>query len=287
MNYPPQIFKYYNIDKLFDVLNNNNLWFSRICDYNDPFENRFAIPQEPSHEELKELYDEFIKKGINHFDAIYKGDISQFAKLFKEDNDKFMHAFFGDVKEKLNSWGICCFSAINNNTLMWSHYANSHKGVCLEFESYALAYSKQNENKNIGITVLDEVTYQSEFPIIKLKSIIDGTCIFDIRKISVTKSKDWEYEKEVRMFSDKVGLHYFNPKCLSAIYLGARITQKDKQKVLRCIERNKKLQHIKIIEMEIGKTDYIVKPKNNSQIVQTETPKKSWWQFSKQTEKQG
>ncbi len=38
------------------------------------------------------------------------------------------------ISQFLNNSSISCFSETNNDFLMWSHYANSHSGICLEFE---------------------------------------------------------------------------------------------------------------------------------------------------------
>ena len=37
--------------------------------------------------------------------------------------------------EELKTYGALCTSLIKNNYLMWSYYANSHKGICLEFDN--------------------------------------------------------------------------------------------------------------------------------------------------------
>lgn len=39
--------------------------------------------------------------------------------------------------------GMLCFSADYKNSAMWGHYADSHKGVCLEFEFRATKFGTQ------------------------------------------------------------------------------------------------------------------------------------------------
>ena len=38
--------------------------------------------------------------------------------------------------------GVCCFSAVINNPLLWSHYADQHRGVCI---GYSLARVPETE----------------------------------------------------------------------------------------------------------------------------------------------
>ena len=38
--------------------------------------------------------------------------------------------------EKIEDYGIACFTTKNDNTLLWSHYADEHQGICLEFDFY-------------------------------------------------------------------------------------------------------------------------------------------------------
>jgi hypothetical protein len=53
---------------------------------------------------------------------------------------------------------ITCFSEVNYNILMWSHYANNHKGICLKFKTTQLGNTvgllfddKNLKFNNIGI----------------------------------------------------------------------------------------------------------------------------------------
>lgn len=38
------------------------------------------------------------------------------------------------TQEVRKNTGIYCFTKSEDNILMWSHYANEHKGICLEFD---------------------------------------------------------------------------------------------------------------------------------------------------------
>jgi hypothetical protein len=102
------LYKYRAANKFFfDILINNQLYFSTTSDFNDPFDgqlkpNEFAL-------ELKNL-------GC-------KEDLSQFSR----------HSQY--VEDSINRSAVLSLSTTSDNILMWSHYANSHKGVCLGFNN--------------------------------------------------------------------------------------------------------------------------------------------------------
>ena len=71
-----------------------------------------------------------------------------------------------------------------DNLQMWSHNGNGHKGVCLKFDA----------SKTFFTSAL-QVRYDSTYPRI-LFSPEDQDA--SVRKILLSKSKDWAYEKEWR-----------------------------------------------------------------------------------------
>ncbi|MDQ1185456.1 DUF2971 domain-containing protein [Agrobacterium larrymoorei] len=54
------------------------------------------------------------------------------------------------IKKELSaSFGIVCLSETWKEPLMWGHYADSHRGICLGFEVEAGAYSASFIVKNV------------------------------------------------------------------------------------------------------------------------------------------
>ncbi|MDQ9091037.1 DUF2971 domain-containing protein [Pseudoalteromonas haloplanktis] len=100
-----------------------------------------------------------------------------------------------DVSRK---FGILCFSKIWSNPVQWAHYANNHKGICVELD-----LSNKEDTR--------EVKYYSE----RLKSNLIYDRNFPL-KLLLSKFKHWEYEQEYRTirelnnFEKEDGL-YFQP----------------------------------------------------------------------------
>lgn len=108
------------------------------------------------------------------------------------------------LKKRSNTY-ICSVSKKSNIGIMWSHYADEHKGCCIEFEV-------TSKWKKI------EVEYLDEMPILDANTQIE-----DILKC---KSKQWEYEEEIRFIKPVEKEDARRPKLkikIKRILLGTRV----------------------------------------------------------------
>lgn len=83
--------------------------------------------------------------------------------------------------------GLLCFSQHWRSTLLWSHYADRHRGIALECE--------------IADDVVVPVQYRSRrVPLDVNKIMAGGGFNADLAEnLAATKAKDWAYEEEVRV----------------------------------------------------------------------------------------
>ncbi len=88
--------------------------------------------------------------------------------------------------EKKSEYLVSCFSRNPTNVLLWSHYANKHKGVCIE---YAVP------DKFDGY-MLEEVKYCSSLPNLDTSALPNNE---SVRGFLLRKSRSWQYEKEFRL----------------------------------------------------------------------------------------
>ncbi len=127
--------------------------------------------------------------------------------------------------ELLHRLGFISFSKHNNRTLMWSHYADAHRGVCLRFKCIEDSFYSENGSGRVV-----EVEYDDK--IVKKNILSDNSSTFS--KMS-RKACCWSYEKELRIFKvpssvkadDACGSHIFNSKLVYAVYLGLKIENKE------------------------------------------------------------
>ena len=102
------------------------------------------------------------------------------------------------INEWLESQVVRCFTTDPTNTLMWSHYADSHKGVCVGYKLNLLSQFVHEEQPLRNY----RIRYSSVPPL----SLISGpnsqdTILHLARDILMTKSSDWAYEKEHRFWA--------------------------------------------------------------------------------------
>lgn len=107
--------------------------------------------------------------------------------------------FKHNIKEFMDLHGVLCLSEIPDNLLMWSHYADNHKGAVVEFfvdenDPFNLFYI--NYVAKTSDAKFDKVSYK------KNRSYLGCSLTDDLQKIrehyTFTKSEDWDYEKEHR-----------------------------------------------------------------------------------------
>jgi len=123
-------------DEIFerDVLSlqNNFFWSPQIKDLNDPCE---ALIESEQYKPKLELI-------INAFRV---KDNPQVKEAF----DVFQRSLAG-VLNKIQSVGVFSLSKTYTDELLWAHYASSHKGFCVEYDTEVLT-----KNKPYGFDLLD------------------------------------------------------------------------------------------------------------------------------------
>jgi len=95
----------------------------------------------------------------------------------------------GWKKDQEEKWGALCFSKSWRNPVLWSHYGDKHKGMCLGFEvSDDLLMPIRYTKKRIKVDIAQYLVLG------KLDTKLMSTLLR-------TKFFDWRYEKEVRIFA--------------------------------------------------------------------------------------
>jgi hypothetical protein len=124
---------------------------------------------------------------------------------------------------KTDSAGIFCLSECNDSLLMWSHYADAHRAVCLEYST--------SEGKLFGCSV-DQVSYAATYPKFAFTDNVDLNWV---RRYLSTKSNVWKYEKEWRIFYHTPGIQFAPSEELSAVILGCTMSSEDREDVIEWV----------------------------------------------------
>lgn len=104
-----------------------------------------------------------------------------------------------------NRYGLICMSRDWRHPLLWGHYADKHRGLCLGFDVAKNQFFRQ-------------VTYHRERPTLKEigRNRLADLNESDMQKLLSMKFSAWKYESEHRAFcelkeKDRVNGHYFLP----------------------------------------------------------------------------
>lgn len=140
-----------------------------------------------------------------------------------------------DPREKQR--GVCCFSLSPQSHLMWSHYADSHKGVCLlyDFPSDYFPQKYQHAlNDQFYFVGCAKVDYgNNDYYEWLLNGDLDDPIpnepvVCAAAKLLVTKAKCWEYEDEARILVSKKGYIAYEKKFLKQVIFGLRTPNRQK-----------------------------------------------------------
>lgn len=231
------IYKYIDFDTgINKILASQSLKFTNPSEFNDPFD---------CDEELISLKitDKFLLDFINRNKTDeHRDEKRQLIKEMSSDKKRFISIFNAQLQKQKEMFRVSCFSKTDKEILMWSHYANKHKGICIGFH-------KSGFNGNPD-SVVAEVKYLIEYE--PFNYAINN---FEaIKGWLTTKSNKWIYEEEVRLINNKKKeIVFFNHVQVKEVIFGCKVEESE---ILNTI------QNLRVLGYNQSKFYRMVKVKN-------------------------
>ncbi len=162
------------------------------------------------------------------------------------------------LHDAFNFYRIRCFCIGKGNKpvkniLMWSHYADEHRGFCIKYKLSNHFYKEDETNENRHM-YLKRINYENVKFDLSAKSI-DSNLAF------ATKKKDWKYENEARLIVYDMNAkapHYGIPldtrSKIEAIYFGYLCPQST-IKTIKNIFADRKTKLPKLYKMMLNTQD--------------------------------
>jgi len=176
----------------------------------------------------------------------FKVQSKTFAKLFgKEKSEQFSaveKAFHNLFEVKKKGIGIYSLSKTFKDELLWAHYADSHKGFCIEYDLELLTNSYKSFE-----TFSFPVIYKKKPPEYGIRDINNTKTEQVVQKLAGYKSKRWNYEQEHRIVTGFYGEHPYEPDCLKSIYFGLNIDESEKEIMMERL-KGRNIQFYQIIQ---------------------------------------
>lgn len=242
------IYKFIDLRGLELILRNQTLKFSCPMDFNDPFEfHHNLVDTKISAEHKIEILEKRFK------DLTHDRLMRLKAKIAQEGNDP-LENHDEQFQERKKSTKITCFSEIDDNILMWAHYADKHRGACIGFNTRLISSCFGKDS------LISNVVYNRELITKNLSEFREDAIFHWI----CSKAIDWEYEKEVRIV---LGPAYpemmpINIVSIGEIILGCSLLEEEKQRIESLIFDQLDYRWIILNEMKISSNKYALE-KNN------------------------
>jgi len=212
------------VDRVKNIVVDSEMFFASATSFNDPFElsPTFSVEGTPAQQkaearaQIRRNAPHLVGKALEEAVRSYQSFMSTPVNARKFERD--MESKFAEFLRK--QVGVCCLTGERDNLLVWAHYADSHAGICLEFDgacpivgdAQAVIYSENRKPVNIAVDSPEQLA----------------------GKTLLTKSHHWGYEVEWRTIRWRggSGSENFEPEHLTGIILGARAS-KETEKTVR------------------------------------------------------
>ena len=214
------------------------------------------------------------------YTTLYKYVSLQFAtetiekqRLYLNDGLNFNDPFEIRVTDRKTKYvkhvdGLHILSMTNTfkNKLIWSHYTQSHKGICLTVKVpkrfvYPLCYTSARVYEDSDV---DEIIRKSKI-YSKRNLVKDYSELNRNKKIALIKDKKWAYEKEYRLVFDKSDEselifengNWYLPVKITNIYLGVNF-DKNVSDIKNQILNICKKKDVSVKQMLMSNTQYAI-----------------------------
>ncbi|WP_210470118.1 DUF2971 domain-containing protein [Vibrio crassostreae] len=219
-----KLYKYRKFSEfLVRELCSSKIYFSDPKLFNDPLDCTPVVANDLTDSDLEKLCFEMITRSKGRKTAKETIESFRYYSLEREtprdQRESFIYQLNFEVKKQLDEifkeMGVLSLSAKHDSPLMWSHYADEHKGICLEFDMVdAVALPKQIDYEG-GRSISSKLIFQY---------IVDGNkeASKEIKdKYFFAKSEEWSYESEWRLLARRYGENSL-PFRLTGVYFGMR-----------------------------------------------------------------
>lgn len=230
------------------IVGQHEIYFAPASSFNDPFDLRPPFSLEASKEVQSAFYVGVARKnGSPQSEEELWAEARRTAEDSLSEANLPMTTFIVQALHTdfiTNKVGVFCVSTKRDDILMWSHYGDSHRGICLEFDGMAPLMGHAQR-----------VTYSQQRPIIN--PYVDDNMVA-LEKAMLTKSDHWKYESEWRLFRNikGPGIETIRPKNLTGIIIGAAASAEVRQTVFQWArERSAPLS---VYQAAINKREFVI-----------------------------
>jgi hypothetical protein len=245
-----------------DIIKHQELYFSFAEEFNDPFDSRVVV----AHFSGDEIQ---WRANAERFDIPenLKREAMKALESLKFNSEKLREAY---EKHEFRTFIVHCMSEIRDNILMWGHYTNCHRGVCLGFETSTHRNTLCIQMNDPRLDAFLEGTYVNFLPVLEVKyqceypepyDIFEGRTD-DLIGFLTTKGKDWKYEQERRLILPYAEINtrvlHYDRSALKEVILGRNMTDIFKNDIISLLRSEYKAKGLKVdvFQSELDDREY-------------------------------
>lgn len=247
---PKVLYKYRSFDSEgynLRIISDQELWLSSARHFNDPFDSVFSFDYRDSPPGIMKRWGHMVHK--RHYPDEPKKARRAFVrkrlKQLRSNPEELKMVARDRIEKAYNTFGICCLTPRPDNLLMWSHYADGHRGFCVGISVDSIRRKQMEVASGNGYLGIEKVKYAESMPLhnyfqVALSKEPDGP-FFEILS---TKYQAWSYEEEYRLICmhrvDQV--LKLDGDSITEIILGCSISDTNRGKILQ-VAREANLSH--------------------------------------------
>jgi hypothetical protein len=211
--------------------------FTRPSNFNDPWDCKpvFSVPE--NREERAALVEWMAAASMKHGTALDPlGRERRVQELIMDPNAlrRMMDDFAPEMHVQMDArFRVYCLTTKPACPLMWAHYADHHRGICLEINV-----------RQRDLCAAIQVQYRETYPPFHLDDNQDLSPFY-------TKSSDWQYEEEYRLIAEEERgafdhrtlktedqFYKLPPGSLMSIIIGARASPETCKTIRSIVDRS-------------------------------------------------
>jgi len=181
------------------ILQDMRLWSPKPEWFNDPFDCDLDATKGITEDDV--MYTVQAMHGKERKD--WPPEIAKFVDSIFDKNEIFTAAERARIDKEIQAVidynknsGVVCLSEVNDSILMWSHYAQNHSGICIEFH--------RTPDSPLGDSeICTRVQYDSKYPVIDFGKMLLNRDGQTLNLMLRYKADCWAYEKEWRVITDQ------------------------------------------------------------------------------------
>ena len=283
-------YRYMNYERGIEVLQTGRFRLSPISYFNDPFDGYGVAIGSMTDESCwhfvkrfrKSLQRMFVEE-FGQIESLIAATDEEYVDLVQKILEKPKQSYF--TIEAIREW-VCssqyqlmCLSSVenyvtSNDILMWSHYADSCKGIRFEIEISGadllpgFSFRKMKYSKNRPVLNLSSVRTWDEDDHEFNRYVEDCICM---------KSEVWSYESEVRFVADmakctnNIGRGHdsggaydyayvtFPSDVIKKVFFGFAANRKEVKEMCKRLKHDVRFRDVEFLQMDLDLRDYSIK----------------------------